>query len=120
MTGGRHSLRSRGRLRRVRQLDKVRCMRSRSFGPGLLLILLSVGSGPARALEPAPQRAETSPPARFTDSQRRAKLATAFPEIDKLIAAFMARTHVPGAAWGIIVDGELAHLGVSGYRERPS
>ena len=30
------------------------------------------------------------------------------------------RAHVPGAAWGIIIDGELAHTGVTGYRDVPS
>ena len=27
---------------------------------------------------------------------------------------------MPGAAWGIIIDGELAHTGVTGYRDVPS
>jgi len=58
-----------------------------------------------------------NPPAGFADPNRRAKLAAAFPEIDKVVAAFMARAHVPGAAWGIVIDGELAHIGVSGYRD---
>ena len=57
------------------------------------------------------------PPATFSDPDRRAKLASAFPEIDRLVAAFMERTHVPGAAWGIVIDGELAHIGVAGHRE---
>src|SRR5690606_4962607 len=30
---------------------------------------------------------------------------------------FMTERHVPGAAWGIVIDGKLAHLGVSGYRD---
>ena len=63
---------------------------------------------------------QANPPAVFTDPDRRAKLATAFPAIDMLVAAFMARTHVPGAAWGIVIDGELAHVGVAGSRELPS
>jgi CubicO group peptidase (beta-lactamase class C family) len=70
---------------------------------------------------PAPLAQEASrnsnPPAVFSDPDRRAKLATAFAEIDKQAAAFMERSHVPGGAWGIIVDGELAHVGVAGYRE---
>ena len=70
------------------------------------------------ALMPA-QRA-ANPPAVFADPDRRAKLARAFPEIDELVKAFMARSRVPGAAWGIVIDGELAHLGVAGYRELPS
>ena len=60
------------------------------------------------------------PPAAFSDPGRRAKLATAFPEIDRLVAAFMKERHVPGAAWGIVIDGELAHVGVAGYRDLPS
>ena len=70
------------------------------------------------AIVPAQQAA--NPPAVFADPDRRAKLARAFPEIDEMVKAFMARSRVPGAAWGIVIDGELAHLGVAGYRELPS
>jgi len=58
-----------------------------------------------------------NPPATFADPNRRTKLATAFAEIDKVVADFMARAHLPGAAWGIVIDGELAHIGVAGYRD---
>src|SRR6185503_5374440 len=61
-----------------------------------------------------------SPPPRFTDPERRAKLAAAFPEIDRLFQDYAAAAHVPGAAWGIVIDGELAHTGVTGYRDVPS
>ena len=56
-------------------------------------------------------------PARFADPNRRAKLAAAFPEIDALFREFTTRVHVPGAAWGIIIDGDLAHAGATGYRD---
>ena len=61
-----------------------------------------------------------SPPPRFADPDRRAKLAKAFPEIDRLFQEYAASAHVPGAAWGIVIDGELAHTGVTGYRDVPS
>ena len=61
-----------------------------------------------------------APPPAFADSDRRAKLASAYPEIDRLFKDYIAGAHVPGAAWGIIVDGELAHTGVAGFREVPS
>jgi len=61
-----------------------------------------------------------APPARFADPERRAKLERAFPEIDRLFEQFAADGHVPGAAWGVIVDGQLAHTGVTGYRDVPS
>ena len=61
-----------------------------------------------------------APVPRFADADRRAKLAKAFSEIDKLFQDYAAAAHVPGAAWGIVIDGELAHSGVTGYRDVPS
>ncbi len=58
-----------------------------------------------------------APSPQFADSSRRAKLATAFNEIDRLFAEFAQTGHVPGAAWGIVIDGELAHSGAAGVRE---
>ena len=58
-----------------------------------------------------------APPAQFTDPGRLAKLATAFPEIDRLMLGFAERSRVPGIAYGIVVDGKLVHVGVSGLRE---
>ena len=84
----------------------------------LLVVLLALGAGPV-AFGSADQTA-SHPPAVFTDPDRRAKLAKAFPDIDRLVAAFMAERRVPGAAWGIVIDGELAHLGVAGFRELSS
>jgi CubicO group peptidase (beta-lactamase class C family) len=77
-------------------------------------VVLAASAGPSARQAAAPA---TNPPAVFNDPDRRAKLSTAFPEIDKSINEFMARTHVPGAAWGIVIDGELAHVGVSGMRD---
>jgi CubicO group peptidase (beta-lactamase class C family) len=61
-----------------------------------------------------------APSPRFTDPDRRAKLEKAFPEVDRIVQEFTTANHVPGAAWGIVVDGELAHVGVTGYRDLPS
>jgi CubicO group peptidase (beta-lactamase class C family) len=47
----------------------------------------------------------------------RAPLAAAFADVDRLVNEFMAQNHVPGAAWGVIVDGELAHTGTAGFRD---
>ncbi len=71
-------------------------------------------------LAQSPRLSSIAPPPRFTDPGRAAKLAVAYPAIDSLMNAFVARTRVPGAAWGIIVDGRLAHIAVSGMREVPS
>ena len=56
----------------------------------------------------------------FSDPARLAKLRSALPAIDQLMRDFTTREHIPGAAWGVIIDGRLAHVGVTGYREVPS
>lgn len=58
-----------------------------------------------------------APPARFADEGRAATLQKAFPEIDRIFREYAENAHIPGAAWGVIVDGRLAHTGVLGYRD---
>jgi len=58
-----------------------------------------------------------APHAQFSDPDRRAKLGSAFADIDRSFAEFATTAHVPGAAWGIVIDGELAHTGAAGVRE---
>ena len=53
----------------------------------------------------------------FTDPNRAARLAAAYPQIDQAFRDFVTREHIPGAAWGIVVDGRLAHVGVTGLRD---
>jgi CubicO group peptidase (beta-lactamase class C family) len=53
-------------------------------------------------------------------ASRRETLARAYPEIDRLFRQYASEAHVPGAAWGVIVDGELVHTGVTGYRDIPA
>ena len=88
----------------------------RVVGTAICLVLTATSLGVA-------QRATTegssfiAPAPRFSDPDRRTRLASAFPEIDRLFEDFAAKTHVPGAAWGIVIDGELAHSGATGYRD---
>jgi CubicO group peptidase (beta-lactamase class C family) len=56
-------------------------------------------------------------PPRFTEAARADKLRTAFPEIDLLFSQFAEKSHVPGIAWGIVIDGALAHSGAHGHRD---
>lgn len=56
-------------------------------------------------------------PARFADPDRVAKLSAVFGEIDRVFRDYAAREHIPGAVWGIVIDGRLVHVGVSGYRD---
>lgn len=45
------------------------------------------------------------------------RLSTAYDDVDRLIRDFLVRENVPGGAWGIIVDGQLVHVGVHGLRD---
>ena len=40
-----------------------------------------------------------------------------FADVDKLFQDFASANHVPGAAWGIVIDGRLVHAGAAGYRD---
>lgn len=51
------------------------------------------------------------------DADRVKVLSAAFPEIDRLVAAFADRRHIPGAVLGVIVDGELVHVTTTGVRD---
>jgi CubicO group peptidase (beta-lactamase class C family) len=80
----------------------------------LCLTVCGASVASSRAPQPASDRV---PPPVFTDAQRLSKLESAFPEIDRLVAAFAERARVPGIAYGIIIDGRLAHAGALGYRD---
>jgi CubicO group peptidase (beta-lactamase class C family) len=87
-----------------------------SMSPRLVPVLvLALAAGHA----PAPGHAQQAPAVHleFADPQRGAKLATAFEAIDELFTDFARRGNLPGAAWGIIVDGDLAHSGRYGLRD---
>ncbi len=78
--------------------------------PLLLAAVITVASSTAPAV----------PQAAFPVPDRRARLESAFSDIDRLFADFAKTAHVPGAAWGVIIDGELAHSGAAGVRETVS
>jgi CubicO group peptidase (beta-lactamase class C family) len=61
--------------------------------------------------------ATSVPPPVFTDPQRRARLAVAFPEIDRIVAAMAQQTRRPGAVLGVVIDGELAHVATAGVQD---
>jgi len=81
----------------------------------LTLVAAAVPGSPLPAQSPA--GAARMEPARFADPDRVAKLSSAFGDIDRAFREFARREHIPGAAWGIVVDGRLAHVGVAGLRD---
>lgn len=55
-------------------------------------------------------------PPRFTDPERKTQLAKAFPELNGLFTRFAQHHHIPGIAFGVVIDGALAYssgVGVS-------
>ena len=60
------------------------------------------------------------PPPRFADPDRVAKLQSAMPEIDRLFRAYATARMIPGMIWGVVIDGQVAHLGSFGVRDRAS
>ena len=65
---------------------------------------------PAATDDPAAQSIPTS-------ASASTPLSTAFPAIDQVVKEFAKRENIPGAAWGIVVDGNLVHVGTTGVRD---
>ncbi|CAA9302974.1 MAG: Beta-lactamase class C-like and penicillin binding proteins (PBPs) superfamily [uncultured Gemmatimonadetes bacterium] len=85
----------------------------------LLALCASLSLAPA-AVYAQPSPSSAAPPAAFTNPRRLEQLSAAFPAIDSMMRAFADRSRVPGIAYGIVVDGRLAHVGTAGYRELSS
>lgn len=64
--------------------------------------------------------ASAAPVPRFTDPARRSKLETAFPKIDRILENYKQARGVPGLVYGVVIDGELAHVKCLGVRDRDS
>jgi CubicO group peptidase (beta-lactamase class C family) len=74
------------------------------------------GSGVAGKMDDA----LVAPPPAFADPDRRTKLTAGFGEVDAVFADFREKDRVPGVAYGVVVDGELAHHGGVGVRDTAS
>lgn len=57
------------------------------------------------------------PPPQFTDPQRRAQLETAFPQLGRHFQEYQEQNQIPGLAWGIVIDNELAYSEALGLRD---
>ena len=60
------------------------------------------------------------PPPRFADPGRVTKLQSAMPEIDQIFRAYATEKKIPGMIWGVVIDGQVAHLGSFGVRDLAS
>lgn len=53
-------------------------------------------------------------PPRFTDTGRLERLTALFPEIDDLYRRHATNEHIPGLVYGVMLDGQLVHVGTHG------
>jgi CubicO group peptidase (beta-lactamase class C family) len=53
----------------------------------------------------------------FTDEARLEKIKQAFPVIDKIFKDYADSNHLPGVAYGLVVDGKLVYKGNIGYTD---
>src|SRR6187455_1424109 len=56
-------------------------------------------------------------PATFSDAGRMEKIMQAFPIIDKVFKDYADLHHLPGVAYGLVVDGKLVYKGNIGYTD---
>jgi CubicO group peptidase (beta-lactamase class C family) len=68
-----------------------------------------LAAAPAPASVPQQMFASPTLPPAFTDPDRRAKLAAAFPALDKALEHERATQGLAGVSVGIVIDGELAY-----------
>lgn len=55
---------------------------------------------------------------RFTDPDRRAKLMSATPKIEKLFESYAQSRRIPGMVYGLVIDGEPVLIKAIGVRDR--
>src|SRR6188474_2160890 len=84
-----------------------------------LAVTLSIICNPAKAQKKiTPVNFDTAyHPATFTDASRTKKIAQSFPVIDKIFKEYAESNHLPGVAYGLVVDGKLVYNGNIGYTD---
>ena len=79
--------------------------------------VLGCGPGTEAPPPPAPSAIVQPATAPVVDPTRVEGLQPVFAEVDRLFSSFAERSHAPGIAWGVVLDGQLVHRGASGFRE---
>jgi CubicO group peptidase (beta-lactamase class C family) len=87
----------------------------------LMVGLLCVSTSKVEAQKKVPASRRTAagslPQPRFSDPSRASKLAVAFPQIERLFMSWVDRQHIPGAVFGIVIDGELVWVKTAGVQD---
>lgn len=64
------------------------------------------------------QAGDAHPAPVFTDPARVAKLEAALPDVDQVFHRYASEQRIPGLIWGVVIDGRLAHVEMTGVRDR--
>jgi D-alanyl-D-alanine-carboxypeptidase/D-alanyl-D-alanine-endopeptidase len=80
-----------------------------------LFALLALSCATARQTPPA--ASTLPPPLRYDDPTRAAKIAAAAKALEPALLATLEKTRAPGAAIGLVVDGQLVWFKATGVRE---
>jgi CubicO group peptidase (beta-lactamase class C family) len=91
-------------------------MRSSRACAGFLAALASLSACSGAEPRPEPPATADFVPSAFADPDRAQKLRAALPVIDSLFRTFATNSRVPGIGYGIIIDGEIVHVGTHGVR----
>ncbi|MEI8365353.1 MAG: serine hydrolase domain-containing protein [Parachlamydiaceae bacterium] len=75
----------------------------------------NISTFPPESVSAGPFRIQHYAPSIFTDAARQAKIQVLFPEIEGMYQAYADKHHFPGYAYGVMVDGKLAHSGGGGF-----
>jgi CubicO group peptidase (beta-lactamase class C family) len=76
----------------------------------LTSVCLGIASGESTA-------GDLYPPARFAATDRVERLQEAFPSVDELFRRYATEKHIPGMIWGVVIDGQLAHVATFGVQD---
>ncbi|MEZ5308806.1 MAG: serine hydrolase domain-containing protein [Pyrinomonadaceae bacterium] len=82
----------------------------RTFAAFLILLTASF-------VAPAQSYDSGHKPAAFNDPERLKRIEETYPAIDGIYRNWMTQNHIPGLAYGVIVDGKLVHTGSYGYTD---
>lgn len=82
-----------------------------------LLVTQRPSAVPTPTTDAAALALAVAPAPAFPLIDRRERMAAAFPVIDRRMADYAAAEHIPGLIWGLVIDDQLAHVGVSGLRD---
>lgn len=89
----------------------------RSFFAFFVIVCLSLSAAGQQSPSVSPQFDKTYQPAVFNDPTRLERIRAVLPEITKIYKEWAAKNHIPGVAYGIVVDGQLIFTGNEGYTD---